>query len=193
MRRCLVAIALLAASVTRAQEAAPAGPLPDTVIPMHYRVSLSIDPRQTNFSGRVDIDTMVRAPLHIIWLHGLGLHVTSVTVTSAGHVSKGRYEEIDHDSGVARIVTDAPVAAGKATLHLRYTAAFQSAPQGLYRTQAGKDWYAFSQMEAIDARRVFPGFDEPRFNPNTFVDIATTLDRKVAAMELYRSEATPRP
>jgi aminopeptidase N len=176
MCRRLVAIALLAASVTRAQEVAPAGPLPDTVIPTHYRVSLSIDPRQTNFSGRVDIDTTVRAPLHTIWLHGLGLHVSSVTVTSAGHVSKGRYEEIDHDSGVARIVTDAAVAAGKATLHLRYTAAFQSAPQGLYRTQAGKDWYAFSQMEAIDGRRVFPGFDEPRFKTPFEVTLVTTGD-----------------
>src|ERR1700686_4396724 len=176
MRRCLVAIALLAASVTRAQEEPPAGPLPDTVIPTHYRVSLSIDPRQRNFSRRADMHRTVRAPLHTIWLHGLGLHVSSVTVTSAGHVSNGRYEEIDHDSGVARIVTDAPVAAGKATLHLRYTAAFQSAPQGLYRTQAGNDWYAFSQMEAIDARRVFPGFDEPRFKTPFEVTLVTTGD-----------------
>ncbi len=34
---------------------------------------------------------------------------------------------------------------------------------------------------------------EPRFNPNTFVDIATTLDRKVEAMELYHSEARSFP
>ena len=102
MRRCLVAIALLAASVTRAQEAAPAGPLPDTVIPMHYRVSLSIDPRQTNFSGRVDIDTMVRAPLHTIWLHGLGLHVSSVTVTPSGVTTGPAGSSVAADAARAR-------------------------------------------------------------------------------------------
>ena len=34
---------------------------------------------------------------------------------------------------------------------------------------------------------------EPRFNPNTFVDVATTLDRKLEAMELYESEAAEFP
>ncbi|OAI39076.1 hypothetical protein AYO39_03220, partial [Actinobacteria bacterium SCGC AG-212-D09] len=34
---------------------------------------------------------------------------------------------------------------------------------------------------------------EPRFSPNTFVDVSTTLDRKLEAMELYRSEARSFP
>ncbi len=34
---------------------------------------------------------------------------------------------------------------------------------------------------------------EPVFRPNTFVDISHTLDRKVAAMEMYESEARPFP
>lgn len=34
---------------------------------------------------------------------------------------------------------------------------------------------------------------EPVFRPNVFVDIADTLERKVAAMEMYESEARPFP
>lgn len=34
---------------------------------------------------------------------------------------------------------------------------------------------------------------EPAFRPNVFVDIAETLERKVAAMEAYESEARPFP
>ena len=181
MSRWLLVMAMLAVSVTRAQEAqAPRGPLPDTVIPTRYHLSLNIDPRQANFSGQVEIDATVRTALRTIWLHGLGLHVSSVTVTSAGHVVRGRYQEVDHDTGVARIVTDAPIAPGNATLRLRYAAPFQTSPQGLYRTRAGKDWYAFSQMEAIDARRVFPGFDEPRFKTPFDIAIHTAgADRAV--------------
>jgi Peptidase family M1 domain/Peptidase M1 N-terminal domain/ERAP1-like C-terminal domain len=175
MIRWLVLIALLTgAAFTRADEAAaPAGPLPDTVVPAHYRLRLSIDPRRADFSGQTVIEVAIRAPLRTIWLHGLGLKVKSATVTASGHTLRAHYEEIDHDTGVARLVTDAPLTAGTAVLRFDYEAPFQSSPQGLYRTRVGKDWYAFSQMEAIDARRVFPGFDEPRFKTPFDVQIAT--------------------
>ena len=180
MIRGLPAIALLIACVSHANEAPPAGQLPDTVIPTRYYLSLTIDPRKANFSGRTEIEVTVRAPLRTIWLHGLGLHVSRVTVTSDGKTIAARYREVDHDSGVARLDTEAPIAAGAAVLRLRYTASFQSAPQGLYRTKAGKDWYVFSQMEAIDARRVFPGFDEPRFKTPFEITLVTTgSDRAV--------------
>lgn len=34
---------------------------------------------------------------------------------------------------------------------------------------------------------------EPRFTPDTFVDVTDTLDRKIRAMEIYESEARPFP
>ena len=175
MIRCLVLIALLTgAAVTRADEAAaPAGPLPDTVVPANYQLRLTIDPRRANFSGQTVIEVAIRAPLRTIWLHGLGLRLKSATVTESGHTFSAHYEEIDHDTGVARLVTAAPLTPGTAVLRFDYEAPFQSSPQGLYRTRVGKDWYAFSQMEAIDARRVFPGFDEPRFKTPFVVAIAT--------------------
>jgi len=174
IRRLVMIVLLTGAAFTRADEvAAPAGPLPDTVVPAHYRLHLSIDPRQATFSGQTEIQVAIRAPLRTIWLDGLGLKVKSASVTASGHTLHAHYEEIDHDNGLARLLVDAPLPAGTAVLRIDYEAPFQSAPQGLYRTRVGKDWYAFSQMEAIDARRVFPCFDEPRFKTPFDVEITT--------------------
>jgi len=142
---------------------APRGPLPDILVPQHYHLTLDVDPRHEDFAGRVDIAIVVRKPTDTIWLHGLGLKVSEVTAAAGNQHFIARYEEIDHDSGVARVSIAGSLPTGPATLHLEYRGQLQSSPQGLYRTRAGQDWYVFSQMEAIDARRVFPGFDEPGF------------------------------
>jgi aminopeptidase N len=143
--------------------AAPRGPLPDTLAPQHYHLTLDVDPRLADFVVRVEIAIAVREPTATIWLHGLGLKVSEVTAAAGGRQLAARYEEVDHDTGVARVIIAGSLPAGPATLHFRYRAPLQTSGQGLYRTHAGQDWYAFSQLEAIDARRVFPGFDEPRF------------------------------
>ena len=175
MIRTLLLLALLSATVpARAAESTPEGRLPDSVMPTHYQLALNIDPRRASFSGQAVIEVEVHAPLTTLWLHGLGLRVQQASVTSGGHTRSARYEEVDHDTGVARLVLPASLAPGPAQLRFQYSAPFQSSPQGLYRTRVGKDWYAFTQMEAIDARRVFPGFDEPRFKTPFDVKITTT-------------------
>ena len=153
-------------------DGAPAGRLPPEVSPTHYHLNLLIDPRSDTFSGESTIAVTVKAPTSSIWLHGLGLKVSAVTITSGARRLAARYEEVDHDFGVARVVAEAPVPAGAATLNFTYSAPFQGTAQGLYRKQVDKDWYAFTQMEAIDARRAFPGFDEPGFK--TPFDITIT-------------------
>ncbi len=175
MRGCLslALLTLFATLSSAAENGPPPGRLPDTVRPTRYRLTLSIDPRQSEFSGETAIDVDVREPLSIIWLHGLGLKVRSASVSSQGRTLAAHYEEVDHDTGVARLATDGVLAAGKAVLHLTYSASFQDTPQGLYRTRVGEDWYAFTQFEAIDARRVFPGFDEPRFKTPYDVSLTT--------------------
>jgi aminopeptidase N len=166
-------ILLSAACAAQADEAAPLGRLSDTVVPTHYQLDLSIDPRQPQFSGAAQIEVTLAAPVRTLWLHGLGLKVKTASVTAGGRTLAARYEEVDHVTGVARLVTATAVPAGPATLRFEYVAPFQSSPQGLYRSRTGKDWYAFSQMEAIDARRVFPGFDEPRFKTPFDITVRT--------------------
>ena len=173
MRNSLLLALLAAATLARAAEStAPPGPLPDTVVPVSYNLKLTIDPRQANFSGQARIEVKLRSSASTLWLHGLGLKVTKVTVLAGGATLAARYSEVDHDTGVARLDTDQPIPAGAAVLDFTYQAPFQDSAQGIYRAHVAQQWYAFTQFEAIDARRAFPSFDEPRFK--TPYDITLT-------------------
>jgi aminopeptidase N len=172
-----------------AAAAAPAGRLPEGVTPTHYSLRLSIDPKSDTFSGETTIRVTLKAPTHNIWMHGLGLTVSSVTVMAGTHRIPAHYEEVDHDFGVSRVVTDADVPAGEASLAFVYTAPFQGSGQGLYRTKIADDWYAFSQFEAIDARRAFPGFDEPGFKTPFDITLRTRGADK-AVTNTYEAHTT---
>jgi hypothetical protein len=188
---CTLLLMLLAPPLVRADDAgAPHGRLPDTVVPVSYRLELDVDPRRADFTGEAEIAVTVREPTATIWLHGLGLKVAAVSAETATGRRSGRYQEVEHDFGVARVVFSAPLPAGRALLRFRYRAPFQQTAQGLYRTRVGNDWYAFSQFEATDARRMFPGFDEPRFK--TPFDVAVvTHGGDLAVGNMPESRSTP--
>jgi aminopeptidase N len=154
--------------------------LPREVTPTHYRLRLTIDPRKADFSGETTIEVAVHHATRLIWLHGMGLKVSAVSVTVGRRQIPARYEEVAHEFGVARVTTGTSIPAGNATLHFHYSAPFQETGQGLYHTQIANEWYAFTQFAAIDARRAFPGFDEPGFKtPFDLTLIAPHGDRVV--------------
>ena len=183
-----VALLLTAATASRADEAIPRGQLPDDIRPERYRLQLEVDPRQERFSGTAQIEVTVAQPLRGFWLHGHQLDVHGVTVDTGATRLTGKYEEVEPVNGVARVELSGELPAGRATLRFEYTAPFAEGGQGLYRVQAGDEWYAFTQFEAIDARRAFPGFDEPRFKtPFEVSVVAHGGDRVIANAPLTRT------
>jgi hypothetical protein len=156
-----------------AAESYPHGRLPDTIRPQRYTLALDIDPGKQNFSGQADIAVEIRQPSQRIWLHGSGLKVSSAVIETAGRKYTARYEQVDPISGVARLDVDSQLPAGAATIHIAYIGTFRHGAEGFFRVQAGDASYIFSQMEPIDARRAFPGFDEPRFKTPFAISIVT--------------------
>ncbi|MDH4023244.1 MAG: M1 family metallopeptidase [Gammaproteobacteria bacterium] len=160
--------ALAAASATDI----PAGKLSSDVQPLHYRLDLDIDPATDGFSGVVEIDVEIRKPSGVIYLHGNNLAVSSTTLTTPdGAAHTATYEQVD-PTGVARLTFADTLPAGRATLRFAYTAKFGRGGESLYQSIVGDDSYVFTQFQPIDARRMFPGFDEPGFK--TPFDVAVT-------------------
>ena len=185
-----------------AQSAPPPGILPDTVTPTAYRLDFTVDPKQPRFSGHAEIDITLNAPASSIYLHGRDLAVTHAhALTGGGAHDAAHYAEV-LPTGVARLSFDRPLAAGRHTLVFDYTAAFNSSASGLYHVKVGERWYAYTQFESIDARRAFPGFDQPGYKTPFTVKITAPTDQFVVsnapetgdavhgAMKVHTYEAT---
>jgi alanyl aminopeptidase len=152
---------------------APVGRLGAAVRPLHYTLDLRILPDETGFSGVTGIEVEIAAPTSVIYLHGNDLAVNSARLrTGAGASLAGRYEQVD-PTGVARLSFDETVPAGRGTLRIEYSADFGKRGAGLYRSTVGEEAYAFTQFQPIDARRMFPGFDQPEFKTPFDVSVTT--------------------
>jgi aminopeptidase N len=168
-------------SVVATDDSAPRAQLPAAVTPTRYDLELEIDPRRPTFSGIATIDVDVHERAHTIWLHGLGLHVSASSFEQHGRSIPLTYTAVDEQTGVARVDAREPIEPRPGRLRIVYTAPFSESAQGLFRLQLGQDWYVFSQMQPIDARRVFPSFDEPRFKtPVAMTVVAPRADVVIA-------------
>lgn len=158
---------------------APAGQLGHQVVPKSYELDLRLLPDQPDFSGRAVIELQVAEPASVIYLHGNGLEVASAKLVSAdGLVRAAAYRQVD-PLGVARLDFDTPLPAGEARLEIAWRAAFRSRAEGPYRSTVDGASYLFTQFEDIDARRLFPGFDEPVFKVPFEIAVTTRVGNAV--------------
>lgn len=167
---------------TPSQEAAqiPLGRLPDTVRPMAYRLDLTIDPAQPQFSGHTEIDAVLLKPARVIFMDGRDLRVSRAQVRAGGSTVDAHYQQVD-DTGVVRLDLPRELPAGPVTLSFDYTAGLRDDAEGLFHARVGGDWYAWTQLESIDARRMFPSFDEPGFKTPFTVSVTAPASAKVFA------------
>jgi hypothetical protein len=187
--RLLASVAIATLLATTATAAVPLGPLGNAVVPQSYRIDIKADPAQPQFSGHVDIAATVNQPGKTVYLHGLGLSVGKAEIRIGKARIPAKYAEVDA-SGVASLTTATPLPKGRVTISIDYTAGFRTGAEGLFRAQVGDDWYAWTQMEPLDARRMFPGFDEPGFKVPFTVSITAPAAMKAFA-NTPETAATP--
>ncbi|MBZ0234601.1 MAG: M1 family metallopeptidase, partial [Deltaproteobacteria bacterium] len=133
--------------------------LPRTAAPLAYRATIHADPAQATFSGAIEIDVRLAAPTATIWMHGYQLDVDEAIARRGDE----RIALAAKPHGEDLLAFTAPrVLTGDWTLAIRYRGKQEpSATTGLFRQEDDGNWYAFTQLEAVYARRVFPSFDEP--------------------------------
>ncbi len=188
MPRSFLLAVLLAQAALAAGEAPPQGQLGQAVRPLAYRLDLTVLPEQTEFSGVAEIDVEITARTSRIWLHGNGLTVASAElVTASGTRLPASYAQVA-DTGVASLDFAVSVPAGRGTLRIRYRAPYRIGAEGLYHLTVDGESYALTQFEAIDARRMFPGFDQPGFKVPFDIAVTTRATNAVVGNAPVRAE-----
>ena len=170
-------------------ETPPVGQLPEGVTPIAYTIDLVLDPEEDGFEGTVYIDVELDRPHARIWLHALGPVVKEVfATTSDGARVEALFTGDQAEGGVSKIDFAEPLPAGAHKLTISYDAPYNRNLAGLYRADQAGQAYLASQMEAIDARRMVPSFDEPRFKTPFTVAIAAPKGNKVITNGALKAE-----
>jgi aminopeptidase N len=181
----LLAFILVIAAPASAQR------LPGTVVPEHYALWFAPDLEKETFRGRESIDVVLTEPSTTITLHAAEINFAEVTITSGGRMQRARVT-LDAARETATFTVPQPVAEGKATIQITYSGILNDKLRGFYISKGNGRKYAVSQMEATDARRAFPSFDEPAFKA-TF-DISLMIDAADTAISNGRQLSdTPGP
>lgn len=168
----------------------PPGQLNDDVAPERYALELRIDPSEDTFSGSVTIDITLGAATDSIWIHGKNLDVSVVWLSTAdSNRIEATYEQL-LESGVALVSFTETVPAGKAQLHFRYSAPFNTSVNALFKVTRGEESYVASQFEPTGARQLLPSFDQPGFKVPFDLALITRADDVVVTTTPEASSET---
>ena len=132
------------------------------VKPSHYAVHITPDLEAGTFTGTVTIGLTCERRRDVIELHALDLTIeqAEITFNQATH----RVVVVAHPKReTVELRLPATLLRGAATLRVQFSGVLQKHLRGLYAATSNGRRYAFTQLEAADARRFFPCFDEPSF------------------------------
>jgi alanyl aminopeptidase len=170
--RASALLTLLLAGITVSARAAEVAEvrLGDDVLPTFEAIRLHVDPGQKEYSGTVAVDLEARRSTDSFRFHARGQKLTRVALTggdAGGGGKSGSGGEIPlrldpaDEQGLITARVSRPLTPGAYRLEIAFTQAFNAQSVGLYRTEKDGRSFAFTQLEADDARRAFPCWDEP--------------------------------
>jgi aminopeptidase N len=165
--------------------AATPGKLPKTVVPSAYRIDLKPNLESLAFTATEEVDIAVAKPTDSVTLNSNGLTIKEVELK--GEDGAKATVTIDEKAQSATFHFPHALKAGTHTLSIAYSGPITAQPAGLYyndyEAAGAHKRMLVTQFEATDARRMFPGWDEPAFKatyslsvtlPATFRAISNT-------------------
>ena len=185
-------VAALCAGVFTFAVPALADRLPPGVVPSHYDLAFAVDLARARFDGTETIRVQVEQPTRTVVLHAIEITFREVTITAGSATQKASVSLNDAQQTATLTVPNA-LPTGPADIHITYGGILNDKLRGFYlSTETSGRRHAVTQLEATDARRAFPSFDEPALKA-TF-DVSLTIDRGDTAISNGRVISdTPAP
>ncbi len=175
MRPLAVLFVLLLASPCSAQR------LPGGATPEHYSLWFAPDFHTDTFRGRATIDVRLEKPSRTITLHAAEIEFGQVQVVADnGVMSQTATVTLNDKNETATLTVPKEMPAGPAKIGMSYKGILNDKLRGFYLSKANGREYAVSQMEATDARRAFPCFDEPAYKATFGIEMM--IDEKDVAI-----------
>jgi aminopeptidase N len=176
----LLIVSAVHAEAPHSFETAP-GKLPKTVVPIHYAIDLQPNLAALTAKGVAVIDIEVREPTDRLVLNARELTFARTTIDET---VSAKSTSVDEDEQTVTFTFPRAIAAGRHQLRIAYTARInKDSGRGLYsidhRIDNSRKRMIASHSEPTDARRIFPGWDEPAFKA-TFALTLTVPQRFLA-------------
>ena len=188
-RACLCAAAPLALAMASpmvtAQDASAAAAkvgdvptqLPVSARPRHYAIAVTPDAQKLSFAGKVAIEFDLLQSSGGITLNAADLDIIEASISPVQGKAIPLKVTIDADQQTATFAFPRVLPAGQYRLDIEYAGRINTQATGLfaldYDAEGQKKRALFTQFEAPDARRFFPGWDEPIYKA-TF-DLSATV------------------
>jgi puromycin-sensitive aminopeptidase len=149
------------------------------VRPVDVDVHVEVDPSSgPEFSGQVTHRLSLDRRRRSIELHADDLVASGAVVEAAGRRLAGRIVRHPERETIEVMLPEA-VPPGEGTLTLAFRGKLRGDLRGLYAARSGERAYAFTQLEAADARRFFPCFDEPAMKARFRLSVTTSTRNTV--------------
>jgi aminopeptidase N len=161
--------------------------LPTNVRPLQYTIHATTDAANLRFTGRADIDIQVLQATDSITLNAADLEFGQVSLGAGGGNAplalNPRDIDVSTEKQTATFKFGRDIAPGRYRLTIDYKGKIYTQAAGLfaldYEGASGKKRALFTQFEAPDARRFFPGWDEPQFRTPYNLNVTVPADQDV--------------
>ena len=175
--------------------AAAAQRLPDTVTPHHYILKFTPDLKTAKFTGEETIHGTVNRPTKEIVLNALEIEFQKVTVqTLPGGPVQIAKVTLQPEKEIATLTVEQELPKGPVEIKIEYTGTLNDQLRGFYLSKSKTRRYAMTQMEATDARRAFPCWDEPAYKaPFNISVVADKGDTAISNGRIEKDEPGPGP
>lgn len=159
-------------------------------VPIEYDLHVDVDPQAGDgYAGEVTIALRLDRARRSIELHAADLAIGEAHIEAGGTAAQCRVRFRPARETV-EIVFPHAIGSGTARLRLSFSAKLREDLRGLYRASSTEHRYALTQLEAADARRFFPCFDEPSFKARFRVSVTTSAANAVVGNSpIEREEA----